>query len=189
MSSFLRQGFLSLAVMTSVVGVSSHTLAQTLFPSDTLFPGDSGANVFYLQQLLRREGFFVSVDGRYGSETTAAVTQFQRQCGLIVDGIAGPQTITSLTSSRCSGLVPIQPELPIGNLPEGPFVAVVPGDDLNTLRAVQQVVPAADIVPSSRGGRGAFISAGGYRERDRAEAIVNQLRDRRVSNARVEFRP
>lgn len=187
MSSFLRQGFLSLAVMASVVGVSSHTLAQTLFPDDTLFPGDRTSRVAILQQALRREGFFVTVDGIYGSQTELAVRQFQQQCGLIVDGIAGPQTNSALASGSCFG-VPVRPEPPIANL-SGPFVAVVPGDDPETLNLVRQIRPNAQIFPASRGGRGSFINAGSFQDRAQAENVVNQLRDRRVFNARVEFRP
>lgn len=190
MSSFLRQGLLSIAVLTAVVGASSQSIAQTLLPNNTLFPGEQGARVFTLQQALRSEGFFVSVDGVYGPETVSAVTQFQRSCGLIVDGIAGPQTNNALASGTCSGFVPIQPPFipvqpPTSGLPVGPFVAVIPGDDPSNLATARQVQAAAT-VQSSR--RGSFINAGGYEDRERAEAVVDQLRNRRLS-ARVEYRP
>jgi len=189
MSSFLRQGLLSIAVLASVIGASPQSIAQTLLPNDTLFPGDRGARVFTLQQALRAEGFFVTIDGVYGPETVSAVTQFQRNCGLIVDGIAGPQTNTALASRSC-GFVPIQPpfvpiEPPISSLPIGPFVAVIPGDDQSSLATARQVQPAATVQTSRRG---PFINAGGYQDRERAEAVVDQLRNRRLS-ARVEFRP
>jgi peptidoglycan hydrolase-like protein with peptidoglycan-binding domain len=52
-----------------------------------------------LQRRLAGLGFAPGpVDGRYGPLTAAAVTQFQRDRGLEVDGIAGPQTAAALAA-------------------------------------------------------------------------------------------
>jgi peptidoglycan hydrolase-like protein with peptidoglycan-binding domain len=48
--------------------------------------------VLTLQYLLRARGHAVAVDGIFGSQTDAAVRDFQRKNGLAVDGIVGPDT-------------------------------------------------------------------------------------------------
>ena len=56
--------------------------------------GSTGAEVKAIQQTLKERGLYTgSVDGIYGSQTQAAVKKFQKQQGLAVDGIAGPQTL------------------------------------------------------------------------------------------------
>ena len=65
----------------------------------TLRPGDDGANVVKLQEKLIELGFLKSrADGRYGSQTKAAVSAFQKMYGLTVDGVAGNETQTLLFS-------------------------------------------------------------------------------------------
>lgn len=54
--------------------------------------GNRGQAVSLLQQLLVDAGYRVSVDGIFGAQTNGAVTDFQRDVGLVVDGIVGPQT-------------------------------------------------------------------------------------------------
>lgn len=59
--------------------------------------GSSGNEVTQLQQTLRSKGYFNGpVTGYYGSITQNAVIAFQRDHGLTVDGIAGPQTLGKL---------------------------------------------------------------------------------------------
>lgn len=59
--------------------------------------GSSGPEVERLQQRLKAAGFFFgTVDGRYGTQTFAAVKRFQQSAGLVVDGIAGPRTLAAL---------------------------------------------------------------------------------------------
>lgn len=63
----------------------------------TLSWGASGPEVESLQRRLREAGhFFGTLDGRFGSQTFAAVRRFQQAQGLTVDGIAGPQTLAAL---------------------------------------------------------------------------------------------
>jgi hypothetical protein len=56
----------------------------------------SGASVQQIQEQLRAKGFNVTVDGKYGPETDAAVRAFQKASGAKVDGIVGPETMGKL---------------------------------------------------------------------------------------------
>ncbi|MFM7427446.1 MAG: peptidoglycan-binding domain-containing protein [Elainella sp.] len=68
------------------------------YPEDSnlLKIGSSGQLVALLQQTLADLGYHVGVDGVFGYETKAAVKAYQADQGLIVDGIAGGQTLDSL---------------------------------------------------------------------------------------------
>ena len=60
-------------------------------------PNLRGDDVDELQALLARIGFDPGrVDGIFGPKTAHAVADFQHNCGLSVDGIAGPDTIRAL---------------------------------------------------------------------------------------------
>lgn len=54
--------------------------------------GSKGNAVAKLQIALRNKGYDISIDEHYGRATESAVKGYQREKGLIVDGIAGPQT-------------------------------------------------------------------------------------------------
>lgn len=59
--------------------------------------GSRGDEVRSIQKKLKELGYYSgSVDGIYGSNTQNAVKAFQRNCGLTVDGIAGPKTLLYL---------------------------------------------------------------------------------------------
>jgi peptidoglycan hydrolase-like protein with peptidoglycan-binding domain len=65
----------------------------------TLMSGSSGDDVIYLQQLLNKKGrATIAVDGYFGEETKQMVEIHQRNHELVVDGIVGPQTWSSLES-------------------------------------------------------------------------------------------
>ena len=67
-------------------------------------PGDRGSHVKQLQKALKAAGFYTgSIDGIYGSGTTAAVKAFQRRHGLTRDGIAGKVTIRLLFGQEAAG--------------------------------------------------------------------------------------
>ena len=59
-------------------------------------PPMQGDDVRALQQALVKAGLPVTVDGVFGTDTDAAVKQFQQQKGLTVDGIVGPATRSAL---------------------------------------------------------------------------------------------
>lgn len=71
----------------------------------TLSNGATGWRVSVLQELLRAKGQALVVDGSYGPATTAAVTSFQASAGLVRDGIAGPNTWSSVTPDLSQGAV------------------------------------------------------------------------------------
>lgn len=58
--------------------------------------GDTGPAVEELQRLLNATGATLDVDGSFGPATEAAVKTFQSSIPILVDGIAGPQTIAAL---------------------------------------------------------------------------------------------
>ena len=59
--------------------------------------GSTGEEVRQIQKKLKSLGYYTgAVDGIFGSGTRAAVKAFQRDCGLTVDGIAGPKTLKYL---------------------------------------------------------------------------------------------
>lgn len=63
----------------------------------TLRPGSEGDEVVELQTRLAALGFPPGqIDGDYGPGTEAAVSAFQASEALLVDGIAGPRTLTAL---------------------------------------------------------------------------------------------
>lgn len=66
--------------------------------SSILRKGSKGQAVTKLQSDLKRLGFFAAnATGLYGDITVEAVKRFQRQHGLLVDGIAGSQTFTKVS--------------------------------------------------------------------------------------------
>lgn len=61
--------------------------------------GSTGSEVTELQKLLNQKGSYnLATDGIFGDKTKAAVTDYQKNNGLDVDGIVGTQTWGSLTS-------------------------------------------------------------------------------------------
>ena len=66
--------------------------------------GSRGSEVRTIQDKLKRWGYyFGNVDGIYGSQTVAAVKRFQQKNGLVVDGIAGTNTLRALGIMTSSG--------------------------------------------------------------------------------------
>lgn len=78
---------------------SCKAATATAAPSSngTLHEGDSGEDVYNLQARLFELGYYNGrIDGRYSSETTAAVKAFQKANGLSADGVAGSGTLSIL---------------------------------------------------------------------------------------------
>ncbi len=61
--------------------------------------GDRGEAVRDIQRRLTALGIRTEVDGSYGSDTVAAVGEFQENRGLPVDGIVGPETWRTLVDA------------------------------------------------------------------------------------------
>lgn len=76
-----------------------------------LLPGKVGWDVSVLEFFLRAKGFYPGrVDGRYTSATARAVRDYQRARRLLVDGIAGPQTLRAFGVQAVSH----RPAAPVG---------------------------------------------------------------------------
>lgn len=105
--------FQTVAGLSPVDGVATHTVLERLYASDapenpdeqpeeyeTLSPGMSGENVRILQKRLRSLHYFTTaVDGGYGNITTLAVKDFQKAAGLPVTGTADVETQKKLYAS------------------------------------------------------------------------------------------
>jgi len=90
-------------------------------------PGDKGQDVVVIQYLLVAHGYVGvgPVDGVYGRMTTRAVMAWQRDMGLVVDGIAGPVTTASLKAA-------------VRLNPPAPQPVVV--DDQSSVQGVQAII-------------------------------------------------
>lgn len=104
-SKLFKQIIAIILINAFVIGVIAFSLSKT---SPTLSRlGSRGEEVRKIQTKLKSLGLYTgSVDGIYGTGTQKAVRQFQKNCGLTVDGIAGPKTLKYLgitSSSSSSG--------------------------------------------------------------------------------------
>ena len=96
--SYIYVSVKDLAELTSEGETSSGSLSDGTWGGRTLRTGSSGSAVEQLQFWLNTISQYVSsipsvtVDGRFGSGTAAAVRAFQRRYGLTVDGVVGEAT-------------------------------------------------------------------------------------------------
>ncbi|WP_194095208.1 L,D-transpeptidase family protein [Marivivens aquimaris] len=73
---------------------------ETVRASDTLRPGDTGPTVVELRNRLIKMGYMGrSVSSTYDDQLVEAVSKFQAEHGLLVDGVAGGGTLTELNVS------------------------------------------------------------------------------------------
>lgn len=89
----------SLLVIGSVCGAYLYRERQQLSGSVTALSqlGSRGEEVRRIQNKLKSLGIYKGgIDGIYGTQTRNAVRQFQRNCGITADGIAGPKTLLYL---------------------------------------------------------------------------------------------
>ena len=63
-------------------------------------PPLKGRDVTGVQRVLRRAGYRIPIDGRFGPATETALMRFQRKHGLRADGVVGPQTWALLKKKR-----------------------------------------------------------------------------------------
>jgi L,D-transpeptidase ErfK/SrfK len=72
-----------------------------VFTGRVLFPGEEGADVRLVQEILQILGYYRGdADGIYGSDTVRAVQAFQRDRGLSPDGVVGPLTYDALEQAH-----------------------------------------------------------------------------------------
>jgi hypothetical protein len=85
---------------TTTTPATGGTAAVTLPAAGKIKPGDTGDDVKAVQTAINEIGAAVlTVDGNYGTLTQQAVSAFQQENGLTVDGIVGPQTAAALNSA------------------------------------------------------------------------------------------
>ena len=70
--------------------------ATPLSPTSTELSIPDVHTISGLQQALKKLGYDVAVDGKYGPQTRQAVIGFQMHAGIVADGVAGAQTEAQL---------------------------------------------------------------------------------------------
>lgn len=91
----------SIALCAGLIGLVSYEVYSNRSSADSTYVlsklGSTGSEVKSIQQKLSSLGYYKgSIDGIYGSATKAAVTSFQRNCGITADGICGKTTLLYL---------------------------------------------------------------------------------------------
>lgn len=111
--------------------------------------GDSGEDVRQMQKLLILLNYLPTDgdDGKFGSKTEAAVRAFQRDMGLVDDGVCGPLTWGALireTSHDDSGSGDDTIATPDDGIESpDPDVVIIPRSDWNAIRAAVAVLSQA----------------------------------------------
>ena len=91
-------------------------MKSTATAHSTLMEGSEGEEVTYLQQLLNSKSrATIPVDGDFGPSTKQMVEIYQRNHGLVVDGIVGPQTWSSLEGDQTASAATTHPTLMEGS--------------------------------------------------------------------------
>lgn len=118
LSKKLTLYYLTAALMLSIAAASFVNIFSPISSDNAQVLsklGSRGKEVTAIQNALKERGLFDGeATGYYGTKTQTAVKRFQKQKGLTVDGIAGPQTLGALGVS--SGSVPESTESDINLL-------------------------------------------------------------------------
>ena len=102
--------------------------------------GSKGESVKTLQNLLNQQGYSLDEDGVFGAKTQAAVKDYQKKNGLLLDGIAGDQTWGSLINANA-----VQQAVAVPAVSDGTMAALrelekgyTPSDEVETAFAVRK---------------------------------------------------
>lgn len=161
-------------------------LAGTMIRAGNLGPGSSGQAVLQLQRDLAYLGYLKCLPtSYYGAQTREAVRNFQRDNGLVADGIAGPKTLSTLAkrvrekeytlSSRRNDVIGLVPWEEVNKLfPRGSTARVW---DVKTRRSFMvwrfQGSFHADVEPLTRADTATFLEiCGGRWSHARRAALV-----------------
>jgi peptidoglycan hydrolase-like protein with peptidoglycan-binding domain len=122
---------LHVSFFSSGISVATHSSDQQ-GNLRLVVPNMEGARVRKLQEDLAKVGIDLAVDGIFGSDTDAAVRQFQSEHGLEIDGIAGPVTQATLAQIiRNQGTrAPRGPKITLQSIIDQQMT--IPFDDLNS---------------------------------------------------------
>lgn len=103
-NSIYDDGVAGPTTLTKLYSSSAKKASSVVANLGSIRPGTNGSAVRALQQQLKTLGYYSgSVDGDYGSGTTAAVTAFQQANGLTADGIAGKATQNAIYAAINGG--------------------------------------------------------------------------------------
>jgi len=128
----------------------------TALISRVLKQGSQGPDVLLLQQLLAQHGCDPGgLDGMFGPRTRSAVVLFQKQNGLLVDGIVGPQTASRLAGSSSASAG--NPAPPSAGADGGAPAADNPQQSGST--SVRHLKPAGPYLMLNKGSAGAAVTA------------------------------
>ncbi len=83
--------FMTLIIIPALILVPLQNTAEANGPA-LLKLGSSNGDVWDLQYRLTQLNYNVTIDGKYGYQTYNAVKRFQKNYGLLNDGIVGPNT-------------------------------------------------------------------------------------------------
>ncbi|KAM3098468.1 SH3 domain-containing protein [Phormidesmis sp. 146-35] len=89
-------GVASLMIAVSIVATTHQAMAL-------IVRGNTGAAVTQVQSALRNRGYSLGVDGVFGVQTESVIRAFQRDRGLVADGIVGSATASALGVSSSGG--------------------------------------------------------------------------------------
>lgn len=103
-NSIYDDGVAGPTTLTKLYSSSAKKASSVVGHLGSLKEGVNGSAVRSLQQNLKTLGYYTgSVDGDYGSGTTAAVMAFQQSSGLKADGIAGKATLNAIYAALNGG--------------------------------------------------------------------------------------
>lgn len=136
----------------------------------TLKRGASGTDVELLQRLLCKKGYHVGADGIFGNDTEVAVRKFQKDYGLVSDGIVGQRTWDMLQSDSAQSLVSLR-------LTESDFkhAAELLGVEVAAIKAVLEV---------ETGNKGGFLAVGKPTILFEGHIFWSQLKNRGIDPAK-----
>ena len=96
--------------------------------------GSKGSDVTELQKLLKDNGYNLTADGIFGSQTQAAVKDYQQKNGLSVDGIVGTNTWGALTKAQTTEQATTQE----ATAPKFEYTPYTPSDTVTQAEALLQ---------------------------------------------------
>ncbi len=87
---------LALALLLAIASLGGWAASSTADAAN-IVKGDTKENIRIVQQRLKELGYYtIKVDGIWGSKTLSGVKRFQRDYGLVADGIVGSRTEKAL---------------------------------------------------------------------------------------------
>lgn len=98
-SKILLMVVCALLIVTSVNVTNAAYTSSYSEPNVLIRKGTYGVGVKWVQDMLNHNGYKLTVDGIFGTNTYNAVINFQSSKGLGVDGIVGPATRRALKNS------------------------------------------------------------------------------------------